>query len=401
MPRMIWIWMTIFLIACGDGGKITHPDSAQFPSSDRVAHRVDISRPSGDFPSHLFTQLTTPPSAVFGGGEAFSMEYTIDYVPPKLGVDRFGLIYVVQEHGNTVNVYDRSGTFAYAIGKGGHGPGEFVRLRSFAFDRDHQTLYVLDLTKIEVFKRTAGRFEYVSTILLDMLMADDICEIDSVLFVTGHRIAREAVEAVKSGEKWPAQARVARPILRIDLADVENPTSFGYVYESRYGWGYYDYLMSESNLICNRQTRTVVGIPRHFPFLIGYDIDGNEQWVSRIDGYIGTQFTEEMTPKGPAFYGNTNPETFHRKLPVAEADLGEYLVMQFIERLPQIWFASSPDITLSFTGVHTVLVHAGTGRLSYSDAVAPVVGIRPDMAVTYHFKPLHPTRFEIHGRSVL
>ncbi len=388
------LWM--IAMGCGKSGKFSHPDHSQFPKVNEINHRLDIRNPSVVYRNTFSYLLESTPITVIGKDSIFSRKLSFDGIPPKMDIDLTGHIYIVQNHGNTINVYDKYGSYLYEIGRAGRGPGEFFRIHSFVFDKEYESLYVLDYNKVEVFTRNNLKFEYHKTILLDIIRTTDICIIDSYLYISGHRIIRDDVESVSKGIKKQGEARSTAPILRLDLTNQNPSFSFGYSYNSESGWGFLNSRMSETLISCNYETKTVVGYPSHFPYIFGYDTDGNQKWISKIDGYISTEFTEEMTSEGPSFYSYTNSDILHHKLPTPRTDIGTFSVLQFVNRLPQDFFAKKKNLTLNNNSINTILVDTNSGELTYTHDFARIGVLKSNIAITFVSPYPQPTLIMVH-----
>jgi 6-bladed beta-propeller len=61
-----------------------------------------------------------------------------------LAVDQHGRIYILDSEAQEVRVFGSSGAFVHAVGRRGHGPGEFVQANGLAWDPRRSWLWVVD-----------------------------------------------------------------------------------------------------------------------------------------------------------------------------------------------------------------------------------------------------------------
>lgn len=388
----------VCLAGCIESNLVEHPQVSQFPKDQEVNQKMDLEHPVNA--TALIEHISGIGTYKFSIGEdsIFDPRYSFDWIPPKMDMDHNGWVYVVQNYSHSINVYDPEGIYQYSIGREGRGPGEFIRIHSFVFDASFNTLYVLDYNDIEVFTRSDGSFKYESTIQSDFIRTTNLCLIDSTLFVTGHRIARDEQKSVSDGIKRQGEATALPPIQRLDLTGKSEPMSFGFVYESVSGWGFLNNEMSRTVLSCNSKTKTVIGIMSHFPYVFGYDLDGNRKWISKIEGYKSTMFTEEKTAEGPSFYQFTNSDFLHFKLPVPASNLGEFAVFQYLDRVPQDFFAKEPGMEIKERRYYTIFIHSNTGELTYSDEIDLIGSISETNWIHIQQEYKHPTMMHVYGK---
>lgn len=375
--------------------EVVHPDFERFPPDSTIDYSVDISNRSEIPLPHFFHPDSLRHLATIGNDSTFADEY-YDNTPQKLDIDSAGNIYIVQERTNSIHVYNRKGEFLYSIGRGGRGPGEFIEISRFVFDKTYKKLYVLDVFEIEIFVRKNGRFEYETSVTHHFMRAYDLCLLGKELFVSGYKMTREGRQAYKDGTKRRGEAKVAPPITKVDLETFEHTLSFGYEYKSYSGWGYYSGRLSETMLSCNEYSKTVVGYLKRFPYIFGYDTVGRQKWVSRMDGYMSTQSREVRTPEGPAFYPHTNEDIFNWKYPVQEIYNKEYSLLQFIYS-PLVKYYASSDIHQIGRPIRTILVDTKSGELVYSDAYDYIGVWKDDVVITMDIDPeTYQKTFEVH-----
>lgn len=360
-----------------------HPDFDRLPSDEDVDYTTDISG-LNDVPlPYFFHPDSLQYRAVIGIGNdsTFADENYYYGTPQKMDIDPSGNIYIAQKHTNSINVYDSNGKFTYTIGNGGKGPGEFLRLITFAFDSDYQKLYAVDALEIEIFELNEDRYEYTTTVPHSLVRPYDVCVLGSELFISGYKIKDEDMKSRKSETSYDIEAMVSPPITRIDPETFEHTLSFGYEYKSYSGFGTYDGILSETLLSCNEQTNTIVGYLKHFPYIFGYDRSGHQKWISKIDNYISTKFIEWKKPEhvNPGLIAHANERLLNFKYPIQKIYHKEYSLLQFGWAKPQPYYASSGTLQIK-PDYRTILVDTYTGELFYSNAY-PVIGTWRDEVV--------------------
>ena len=345
-----------------------HPDPDRFPPDSLIDYTVTVSGGKNTTPlPHFFHPDSLITIATIGNDSSLADKYYDK--PQSVDIDSEGFIYITQEHSNTIRVYNTKGQFEYSIGGIGRGPGEFIRVISFAFDNNYQSLYVMDWMKIEVFTRSVGRFKYDKTIQHKLIQVFDMCVLDDALFISGYGMAREDTEAYEAGDIRRGKARVTAPINKFSLETLEHVKSFGFEYESFSGWGNYNGRLSETMLSCNDSTDTVVGFLKHYPYIFGYNKEGQRKWASKINGYISTRSEEFRTAEGPAFYLHKNEEFFNWKYPIQKIYNKEYSLLKigyspFDEKKP----------------LRTILVNTTNGELTHS-GIYKYIGLWKDTII--------------------
>ncbi len=74
------------------------------------------------------------------------------YEEVKMGVDKDGNIFALDQGNYRIQKYDRNGNYLQTIGRQGQGPGEFEDYFTFLYLDSHDNIYVLDNRRIHEFK---------------------------------------------------------------------------------------------------------------------------------------------------------------------------------------------------------------------------------------------------------
>jgi hypothetical protein len=81
----------------------------------------------------------------------------------KLHVDK-NQIFIHDDRGYRILVFEEDGSFHYDIDQRGRGPGEYIELHDFCFNQDHTELLLLDYKKIHFYDRFNGSFKRTESI---------------------------------------------------------------------------------------------------------------------------------------------------------------------------------------------------------------------------------------------
>lgn len=364
------LFIPMFMGCTTDKNEVVHPVLDRLPNSDQLDHKLNILEKKPE----PFEQLTyidkLEVTRVIGKDASVDSPEYYDTVLKKADIDSKSNIYLTQAHTNSITVYDKDGKYIYSIGRGGRGPGEFLKLITFSFDQNFQTLYVLDFFEIEKFVFNGEKFEYSKTIPHKFIQVFDMCTLDNNLYISGYKFSKNDTTKYNSDLQRRIQAKVTPPITRFNTNDLNPETSFGYEYHSQFGYGSHEGVMSGMLLSCNETTNTIVGYQKNFPFIFGYDSTGNNKWVSRIDGIKTPQFIEFKDTKDGAvgLMHNTQKGKYFDKNPIASINLNEYEILQLHETGPvQNMGNFDPDLVQRELNYKTILIDTETGRLSYSD----------------------------------
>lgn len=371
MPWRFILIIILFipLIGCKQKSlEISHPVLELFPDESEVNFTIELQGSDLGKTSEFLNPVDLPVYSQISGDSTSKEEYYYFSWPPnRIDVDPGNNIYIVQNHSNKVNVYDINGLFLYSIGREGRGPGEFIQINTFDFSDDYQKLYVLDLFKVEVFVRKEGIFEPHNTILLDIQGATDLCIMNDKMYVSGTKINIEELSQIdelstqKEQLEKVSQVKLSKPIHRYDAQSGEYEFNFGFLYESPSGIGPLSALLTETMLSCNKARNTVIGVLNYYPFIFGYNAEGQNTWISKISDFRSIETIEKHTPdRGPVLSRYSNSDIFNRYLPIRNTDTG-YSILQTIFSYP---YGGNARSKMPDNRVRTILIDSETGELS-------------------------------------
>jgi len=364
-----------------------HPDFEYLPPGEQVDAVVDISTPN----TRPFADFFDPDSLVAISqigrfGSTADESYYFYTRPKKVEIDPQGFIYISQTYTNSIKVYDSLGVYQYSIGGGGNGPGEFKGLLTFSFDENYEHIYALDYFEVEIFSRKNGKFEYLGTKFHEFHIPYDMCILDNHLFISGFRF----IESDKrKTDKVDYTAKITPPISKFYLQPFEYKYSFGFSYPSRSGYGTYEGILSNMMLSCNEASQTVIGYQKMLPYIFGYDLEGNQKWVSRINGYEFPRHTEfkKRQFRNPGLIQYTNAKPYFRRFPIQPVYHKGYELLQLVSFNPHSTRAAPGVRRLEERIFRSILIDASTGEMRYSDAYGHIGAKRGDMVITAERDP--------------
>jgi len=362
-----------------------HPDFEYLPPGEQVDAVVDISTPN----SRPFADFFDPDSLVAISqigrfGSTADESYYFYTRPKKVEIDPQGFIYISQTYTNSIKVYDSLGVYQYSIGGGGDGPGEFKGLLTFSFDENYEHIYALDYFKVEIFSRENGKFKYLNSISHELLHSYDLCIINNDLFISGFKIEEKDSKEKNANKSYDIKSKVTAPIAKFSLKDLEYKFSFGFEYPSRSGYGTYEGILSNMMLSCNEASQTVIGYQKLLPYVFGYDLAGNQKWVSRINGYEFPRHTEfkKRQYRNPGLIKYTNEKHYFRRFPVQPIYHQRYELLQLVSFNPHSKRAAPGVRRLKERIFRSILIDVSTGEMHYSDAYGHIGAKRGDMVIT-------------------
>jgi hypothetical protein len=343
-----------------------HPDSSLLPKDEKIDNKVRLNDQS---------ELVTFPVKLEKKGEInpeknASDEYYYYRIPPKnIQSDLQRNVYVLQAHTSSINVFNQNGKFLYKIGRKGNGPGEFNSLKTFSFSDDYNELYALDHFKIEVFVKKQERYTYDRTYFQELQGSFDMCIMDDYIYISGYKISKKVLDKIENTETEEEKlqnikgSKISKPIHRLNRHTGEYEFEFGYLYQSENRIGPLGALLSETMLSCNKDSKTVTGIIKYYPFVFGYDTEGNQKWISKIEGFKSIESIEKYSENGkPSLVRYSNSDVFNRYLPV-RSGLDEYTFIQVIYSLPQKSFASDVKHILPENPLKTLSLNTVNGEM--------------------------------------
>jgi len=347
----------VLSFCCCDNIRI-HPDSEKLPKNKDVNYSYDLQNAQDKY-FDKFDLSNDVKSISQIGSDTLQTNQYFGLLPSQFDIDYKGFIYVLQWTTSTINVYDSLGVFHYQIGRQGRGPGEFLKPSTFSFDSEYNTLYVLDWPEVEIYKRIDNRFVHDSSFTHNLVYSSTICVLDDYIYINGFLSKPKRNENINQ----------FKSINRFKLSTFEHDKSFGFEYIPISDVLNFKRILSETFLACNQETNTVIGQLKHFPYVFGYDLEGNNKWISNIQNITNPEFTET---KGVELTLISNVEIYNNFYPFRNVDLDEFELIQIGQRFPPDYISDiinerNPKMMkFSDPRYHTVLVNSKNGELSVS-----------------------------------
>lgn len=350
--------------------EIFHPNPELLPNDREVIHTISLN----DFDSLKSLPFTLTKLGEISAGKQENEEYYYYQIPPKrIETDLEGNLYILQNHTNSINVFNQTGEFQYKIGRSGNGPGEFRSINTFDFSDDYKKLYVLDNFKVELFTKTQEGFKYERTFFHELQGSFDLCILDDFLYISGYKISKEILESIEESElehnklKKIKNSGISKPIHRYNRHTGKYEFEFGFLYKTDTGIGPLGALLSETMLSCNQKSKTITGIIKYYPFIFGYNISGSQKWISKIEDFESIQSIEKRPKAGssvsPSLIRYSNKNIFNRYLPIRSSS-SEFLFVQTIYSLPQKSFAEKANLSLPKPPIKTLQLNTYNGELT-------------------------------------
>lgn len=376
LPRLATIGLLLSLVvACNFQDRSSlHPNPSRLPSDNLVNFTIDLEEDRIDFFQELVYDFKNPNKQKIGDDSLLSNNY-YGVLPYQFDIDKDGNIYIVQWATSSINVYDSTGVFKYSIGKPGRGPGEFLKISSFDFNEDYSKLYVLDWPEVEVFKVSNNRYEYETSFIHNLLYSNDICILDENIFISGYKTSTDDTLSLNS----------YKSINKYDLNTFSFHSSFGFEYLPNQNQLNYKRIMSSTFIACNKETNTIVGQLKYFPYMFGYDLYGKTKWVSRITNYVSTEFIEKNEP---SLALGTNDDIYNNFFHFRNTDLGKYELIQIGHLLPSSYISSMLNgenpkpIAIEDPKYYTLLVDSETGELAVSPSYDLIGAAKNGLIIT-------------------
>jgi hypothetical protein len=258
--------------------------------------------------------------------------------------DSMNNIYVLDQSLNQILVYNQVGDYLYEIGRSGKGPGEFQNPIDIEIDQN-DILYVADrYFRLSVFKKIDRQFVYDKTIQLEH-SPDQICIIDKNLFY-------RAVGLNKNMENSYEQFVVHK----ISLRDGSLIKSFGKTYQSNVLL--VSNQLSDGNLLCDSKNEIVVITYDSTPYFFAFDLDGELQWVTKINSFRQREIREiyENSVPGIKFVGDGNIFDSIQKLQKFGSD---FIIGQMISR------PSGRNVDFSRVSIQSFVISVKDGEGSF------------------------------------
>lgn len=232
-----------------------------------------------------------------------------EFIPhtASVEIDRYENIYIAIPQENSIKVFSNSGEYLYNIGREGRGPGEYVSLTSISFNIDKDKLYVLVQNEIEIFAISNNRYKYLNTITTNLSRSNNICVLGNYIYLNGASYTAPEADSIKSYD----QIQASKPIHKIDVSSGQVIESFGEVYLSESNYDVFNSILSETFIECVDKTKTIVGVLRNYPLIVGYDAQTTKvKWRSGIVN-LNLRRLEENTSTNRLSLNYVDPEDIY------------------------------------------------------------------------------------------
>ncbi len=281
-------------------------------------------------------------------------------------VDSDGNMYVLDSEFSEVRIYSPEGTFLFAVGGPGEGPGEFRSPRSLDLDPAGRILVADRTHEITVFERTGETYRSARAVPLPF-EPNGMCVGNDALLVQG--IAEDDSDV----------------ITRFSLSG-EELGSFGESYET--GSFAVRTFLTSGRLACTRQPESVMYFPLLFPAAYSYSFEGHMQWIVRLAGYEPLEMVQEG--RGVSFNTLSSFDQVTAAVPVPEG----YVILQIATTTEESRSALEGE---RHSELRTYLMSARTGGAVYVGSALPriyaVTAEHMYTARTYPFPQVSVYRF--------
>lgn len=181
-----------------------------------------------------------------------------------------GKMYILDSRQFTVHKFNSSGDYVEAIGRNGHGPGEFTNPQKILIHAD-SLLIVSDATKVELFN-ISSEPEYVKTVHLNNGV-NSICTIGDTLFTFSNMFLHHQMNNDEENIQL---------VHAYSLNSFQHTHSFGKPYLSQHP----DIVqrLSAGFIVCNEESETVSFLFQFIPVLHAYSATtGEREWSIGFD----------------------------------------------------------------------------------------------------------------------
>lgn len=352
----------LHLISCGERSSVTHPIEEHLPLPSEISNVVTVNLSDAE------KKEAASISSVFTNNDSL---HFFDY--PKALDYHDGLFYLLENRKNHISVFDTLGNFQYQFSRAGHGPGEVISPVTFKFNDDYSELYILDAYDIEIFEKISGRFVPKKTVYHGLLRAYDMCILDESYYLSGYGISKEQLEKYQNNEISHNEFNVSGPINKYSIASDSLEIAFGFKYKSYFGYKTFGGMMSNVMISCNSLSKTILAQHEYFPYLFGYDKEGDLRWLTKLEGYLTSNLLEEIGKNGS--YNLTqysNSKIFQRFSGFNPSSTNENFI-QFQKYIPQSSFREK-DYTeveinkIKYQGRSGIRINSETGKSTYFES---------------------------------
>lgn len=252
-----------------------HPIPALIPGFEEAHELVSTSSDtgeSGDF--QMISQALSSPTELFTLGVLEGERHEMFGQIVDIKEDPEGNIYVLDAQYNEVRVYNDEGTFLYAIGSPGEGPGELGSPSSLEVDPSGRVIVADRFQGIKIFDRKGETHTFSTTLPLsgevnEVCVQDDILHLHSfdglnVNAINRYSISGDSLDSF--GEVYSAMSPLVRRFLgRTQIACMDSK---------------------------------IIYAPNYLPVIYGYSHEGDRQWTAKISNFKTPEVEEDVDETG-------------------------------------------------------------------------------------------------------
>lgn len=363
--RLIYLFLFLPFLNCSKASQYKHPNPNKLPARDVVSNFVDVNTPDKHVPPFSFEKGDLNKLYKLSQTNEDFDESLIDI--KKILIDQNGSSYLINNHTNSIYVFNKLGQFIYKIGRSGSGPGEFNQIKTFDFTSDFKMLFVLDQNEVEIFSLENGKYVPYKTIFHGLSFSNDLCLLGNTLFLQGFKIEKSDSSAQKNSSF--GNLSVSKPLHEYDYINENIISSFGFLYESFSGSPVIDALLSDQFIACNNSNKTITSSLKNFGYFFGYNDKGERKWISKIDNFRPNGI-EELNINSPnaGIRFNSEDDYYHSLKPFGQTNT-EYLIMQ-MSSIPGKGFDNTNIENINNPQIkpHTFFLNTTNGQIIYSDS---------------------------------
>lgn len=257
--------------------------------------------------------------------------------------DPAGNFYVLDAQYNELRAYNAEGTYLYAIGSPGEGPGEFISPTSLEVDSSGRIIVADRNHGLKIFERTGETHAFSATLSLS-LEVHEVCVNKDILHV--HGFGAESLQAIN----------------RYSMSG-DSLGSFGAVYSAQSPL--VRRFLGKTQIAC--MDSNIIYAQNFLPVIYGYSPEGERQWTARISVFQ----TLDVTETGPSASMNVFAKP-HDQVVRAVPFHQDYVLVQIASFTPES-LSMEERAGERYEVLQTYLMSAQTGRAFFIGDTVPLV----------------------------
>lgn len=286
--------------------------------------------------------------------------------------DPEGNIYVLDAQYNEVRVYDDEGTFLYAIGSRGEGPGEFVSPTSLEVDPSGRVIVADRFQGVKIFDRNGETHELSTTLSLFLGEVHEVCVKEEILhlhsfdqrsFTVINRYSMSGDSLDSFGEAYSAMSPVVRRFL------------------------------GKTQIAC--LDSKIIYAPNFLPVIYGYSHEGDRQWTAKISGFKALEVEEKGFEAGMNVFARPHDQVT-RAVPFHQ----DHVIVQIASFTPESLKRGEGEGE-RYETLRTYLMSTQTGKAVFIGDTVPVINTVTESRV--YTRQTHPypqiSVYDIRGLS--